>query len=108
MKLSEASKELEEWLGEVTYDFVISEVQLNANDSYRFYINEYAPDYQNVLDEYFITIEPDGRMINSNGDDILEVFMDANINSDQKQWGDYATLEWLKEFEEKWYKKGVA
>ena len=70
MKLSEACAEIEEWVGYTAYDFCIGNVELKANGAYKFDIYEKTPCRD---DQYFLTVEPDGRIINCNGDDCLEV-----------------------------------
>ena len=97
MKLSDAVMEIEEWLNYFTYDYDINEVQLTANCGYRFYIFEMLPT-GGWTDEYFMTVEPNGTLINNNGNDVIDVGQEAY--SDQEE-----LIEWLKKFEEEWYRK---
>lgn len=95
MKLSEACMEIEEWVGYTAYDFCIGNVELKANGAYKFDVYEKTPCDD---DQYFLTVEPDGRIINCNGDDCIEVSRNA--------YDDYPEiLKFIDRFEAKWYRK---
>ena len=99
MTLSKATQEVEEWVGYTAYDFCIGYAELKANGAYKFDIFEQSPCRD---DSYFLTVEPDGRLISMNGTDCVEVSRSA--------YDDYPEmLEFIDQFEKKWYQKeGVA
>ena len=104
MKLSQAVLEVEEWLENGTYGFEITEVQMGGNGEYRFYITEYYPVQSADEDDsttYFMTVEPDGKLINDNGEDCV-----ATLRSAADKLPDL--IQFCDDFEQKWYRKEVA
>lgn len=93
MKLSEVAMEVEEWLDLFTLAYEITLVEQKTNGGYQIHI------FENVYTECFLTVEPNGRIINSNGDDVTEVIQEAYSDDEE-------TIEWVRAFVEKWYKKG--
>ncbi len=77
MKLSDAAKEIEEYVDLNSYDFDIGNAELKANGGYKFDIFEKSP-YRD--DFYFLTVEPDGRIINMDGGDCIEICKNAYDN----------------------------
>ena len=99
MKLSDAVMEIEEWLDYFTYDYQIDSVEVKSESEFVIHFWELNPSGEYTTDDTdFFTIE-DGVLINSNGNDVVDVGQE--VYSDQDE-----LIEWLKRFEEKWYKKG--
>ena len=94
MKLSDATKEVEEWLDLVCSEYEISQVVRLGGGEYRFYIHEDAPVR---VDEYYFTVYPNGQLYNMNGTDCVTVCKGAY--DDQPEM-----IQWLNNFEAKWYK----
>ena len=96
MKLSEIIQEVEEWLNAFTYSYEITNVEQCFNDDYRVRFVEYSPDGSYSEEETF-TVTQHGNIINSNGDDVIDVGLTCE---------DHITeyVQWLLDFKKKWYK----
>ena len=78
MQVSQMCKMIEIWLGHKLFSFRIIGIKPIANAGYRFFFLE----YQGTLIDH-IDVYPDGRMINANGDDIIDIELSAtNGNSE--------------------------
>lgn len=97
MKLSEIIQEVEEWLSEFTYRYEITNVEQCFNDDYRVRFVEYGPNGESSEEETF-TVTQNGKLINSNGDDVVELQLTGE---------EYISefVQWVIDFKEKWYKK---
>ena len=82
--------EIDSWLSTMCYSFSIEKV-IHINDTYVFSIIE--RDNNGNKDEYNLTVLSTGRIINENGDDVVEISKDAYSNDNE-------LLEWINEFEE--------
>ena len=82
--------EIDSWLSTMCYSFSIEKV-IHVQDDYIFSIIE--TDHNGNPDSYDLTVLSNGRIINENGDDIVETSKDAYSNDEEM-------IEWIKEFEE--------
>lgn len=90
MKLSEASKMIEEWMNTIpSPGYMIRNVSHMGYD-YRFEIKE---DYDKP---YFLTVTEKGHIMNQHGDDCIETSLNAYYNDKE-----YYTN--ILKFKEKWY-----
>lgn len=94
--LSEAAREVEEWLDEYTYDYQITKVFIYAQKAYAFCITEFDPNGE--TDIYTLVCYPDGSLINDNGDDVTKISLDVYSNEE-------SIMNWTKAFIDKWYEK---
>jgi len=86
-----ASNMVSDWLSLVAYDFDID----SRETIHKIVVKEMGPDGSS--DEYPLFVRSDGRIYNSNGDDVLSVALDAYDNDPDK-------VAEIKAFNNKWYK----
>ena len=100
ISLSDAAKEVEEWLeiDSCVYAYRILDANIIASEGYRFNIWESDPD-GNARFELTVTLE--GKLLNQYGRDSVELCLDAYDN-------DPDMIKKIKTFKEKWYKEGSA
>lgn len=97
MKLSEAVREVEEWLDRFTYGYELSYAEVKSESEFKIGFWELSPSGSYLTDDTdFFTIE-EGVLINSNGDDVTEVAQEAYSDDEE-------TIEWVRQFVGNWYK----
>lgn len=94
MKLSEIIQEVEDWLVWFTYSFEITGCEQCFNGDYRVRFVEYTPNGESSDEETF-TVTQNGKLINSNGDDVTEIQLDES---------DPDCVQWVRDFRNQWYK----
>ena len=87
-----ANNMVADWLKANTFDYDIT----NRETQHKINFKEYGPDGAVETEDYFI-IRPDGRLYNSNGDDVVALSLDAYDNDPDK-------VAEIKAFKNKWYK----
>lgn len=100
MKLSEAAREIEEYMEKtyMSYDYDIERAEhIFLTNSYSFYIREDNPMGSSI--HYYLVVTSSGHILNKNGDDVIEGGLDAYDNDEETQ-------KLFNNFKEKWYKKG--
>ena len=94
LKFSEAAAEVEEWVEMQTgyCDVSGAETIFLDGNYYKFVVHE------DEYDPLTFTVTPRGRLININGEDVVEISKSAYDNDPDR-------LERIKAFEQKWYKE---
>ena len=85
--------EVEEWLREFTYDYRIVKVEQFVEGNYRVNFLEYGSNGEST--EEMFTVYQNGQIINSNGDDVVEVGLSGCDYYDEY-------VGWLIDFKKKW------
>ena len=96
--LSDLVKEVEAWLEEFSYGYVITKIEYCFDGEYRFYIVEQYSRKTVENPDYFLVVGSDGIMLNDNGENVVEVSKTAYSN-------DSEILLFIKDFEEKYIRK---
>ena len=98
MRLSEATKEIEEYMSKayMAYGYDIERAEhIFLTNSYSFLIREDDP--MGGAEPYWLVVTSAGHLLNKNGDDVITTSLDAyDDEQSQKIFGD---------FKKKWYKE---
>lgn len=98
MKLSEAAKEIEEYMSKtyMAYGYDVERVEnIFLTNSYSFLIREEDP--MGSTERYWLVVTSSGHLLNKNGDDVIEIGVDA-YDDEQSQL-------MFSAFKKKWYRE---